>query len=161
MLQSTISAIFLLAGLAVAAPAATTTPVCKSEILCIDGINECGIRFGDCFDVCNPAARPTPPPCPPTTAKPTTTTKTTITTPLPNIIKTTKTTTLTKATSTCNGSGGTVCWDAINACGMMYGSCFRDCKPWPTPTPPPCPTTTKTTAKTTTTTATTKTTRRA
>lgn len=46
MLQSTVSAFLLLAGLAVAAPATTTTK-CESKILCVDGINECGIRFGE------------------------------------------------------------------------------------------------------------------
>ncbi|KAK4193299.1 hypothetical protein QBC35DRAFT_101515 [Podospora australis] len=43
-----------------------------------------------------------------------------------------------KPTSTCNGSGMTLCWDAINECGQMYGACFPDCKPWPTPSAPPC-----------------------
>ncbi|SPN96790.1 uncharacterized protein DNG_00310 [Cephalotrichum gorgonifer] len=32
-----------------------------------------------------------------------------------------------------------VCADYINECGMMYGGCFPDCKPWPTFEPPPCP----------------------
>ncbi|KAJ6260635.1 hypothetical protein Dda_4862 [Drechslerella dactyloides] len=36
----------------------------------------------------------------------------------------------------------TLCADAVNECGMMYGGCFPACPGWPTPTftPPPCPT---------------------
>ncbi|KAM7193516.1 hypothetical protein V8F33_007743 [Rhypophila sp. PSN 637] len=157
MLQSTTSIFFLLAGVAIALPAATTTAKCEPMILCVDGINECGIRFGNCYDVCNPAAKPTPPPCPPTTKTTTTAAPTTTDKPLGNILltttttpkkTTTTTTSSTKTTSTCNGSGLQVCWDGINACGMMYGGCFADCKPWPTFTPPPCNITTTTTTTT-------------
>ncbi|KAK4251794.1 hypothetical protein C7999DRAFT_27473 [Corynascus novoguineensis] len=55
--------------------------------------------------------------------------------------KPTTTTTLSTVTPTkpCT-TDVTVCWDGINECGMMYGGCFPDCRPWPTFTPPPCPT---------------------
>ncbi|KAL2141493.1 hypothetical protein VTI28DRAFT_2367 [Corynascus sepedonium] len=55
--------------------------------------------------------------------------------------KPTTTTTLSTVTPTkpCT-TDVTVCWDGINECGIMYGGCFPDCRPWPTFTPPPCPT---------------------
>lgn len=40
-----------------------------------------------------------------------------------------------------NCSTRTVCADYVNDCGIWYGGCFADCKPWPTFTPPPCPST--------------------
>ncbi|KAL2168283.1 hypothetical protein VTG60DRAFT_202 [Thermothelomyces hinnuleus] len=80
----------------------------------------------------------------PTTTKKTTTKGHTVTktvkppvTPIPTKF----TTSTTRPSSTCS-TDVTVCWDGINECGMMYGGCFPDCKPWPTFTPPPCPTTT-------------------
>ncbi|KAK4170318.1 hypothetical protein QBC43DRAFT_282918 [Cladorrhinum sp. PSN259] len=74
-----------------------------------------------------------------TTTKKSTSTKRTITpTPKPTRTSISTIKPFSTASGTCNGSGNTVCWDAINACGQMYGACFPDCRPWPTPSAPPC-----------------------
>ncbi|KAL2110745.1 hypothetical protein VUR80DRAFT_825 [Thermomyces stellatus] len=86
---------------------------CMPVRVCVDGVNDCGVRWGGCYDRCDPAASPTPPPCetsPPTTSD-----------------------------DPDDCSTRTVCWDGFNDCGMMYGGCFPDCQPWPTFEPPPCP----------------------
>ncbi|KAM3509363.1 hypothetical protein MY11210_006362 [Beauveria gryllotalpidicola] len=44
-----------------------------------------------------------------------------------------------------NCSTRTVCLDYVNECGIWYGGCVPDCKPWPTFSKPPCPSTTSTT----------------
>ncbi|OAA80045.1 hypothetical protein LEL_03531 [Akanthomyces lecanii RCEF 1005] len=48
-----------------------------------------------------------------------------------------------------NCSTRSVCIDLVNECGMWYGGCIPDCKPWPTFSKPPCPPTTTTTMTTT------------
>ncbi|KAK4197841.1 hypothetical protein QBC40DRAFT_267223, partial [Triangularia verruculosa] len=189
-LTTVLSSLVVLGGFAVAAPVADAPPTeepCVEQILCIDALNACGIKYGGCYNVCKVDQKPKPPPCPATstvvttkvvqltpsatkkttsttskrtlttsTKKATTTTKKTITTakatatskkptstsktPTPTTTK--KPTTTPKPSSTCNGSGMTVCADYINECGMMYGGCFPDCKPWPTFSAPPCKVTT-------------------
>ncbi|KAH7243467.1 uncharacterized protein BKA55DRAFT_740314 [Fusarium redolens] len=47
----------------------------------------------------------------------------------------------TNTTSACP----TLCVDAINDCGFMYGGCYPICSPELYPTPPPCTPTTHTT----------------
>ncbi|KAK3987739.1 hypothetical protein QBC44DRAFT_115691 [Cladorrhinum sp. PSN332] len=186
-LTTLFSSLLLMGGLAAAAPVAEgAVEQCDEQIICIDAINACGVKYGGCYDICKASAKPQPPPCPatstkkptstakitrtvkptstvkPTTTKKTTTKKTTTSTKRTLSTSTVKPTTTKKPTSTkrtitstpkpttwkpstsasssstCNGSGMTVCWDAINACGQMYGACFPDCKPWPTPSAPPC-----------------------
>ncbi|KAF4453444.1 hypothetical protein F53441_3903 [Fusarium austroafricanum] len=34
--------------------------------ICIDGINDCGVMWGGCYNICSPESSPTPPPCKPT-----------------------------------------------------------------------------------------------
>ncbi|CZT21476.1 uncharacterized protein RCC_07339 [Ramularia collo-cygni] len=48
----------------------TPTPESECPFICIDAINECGMRYGDCLPVC-PGETPalTPPPCPSATAE--------------------------------------------------------------------------------------------
>ncbi|KAK3329572.1 hypothetical protein B0H66DRAFT_610510 [Apodospora peruviana] len=102
----------LLAGLVTAAPRPTES--CEPRILCVDAINTCGMRYGACYDVCNTAAKPAPPPCPKTTSS-SSASSSSVPTPLVTALP----------TSACpngsNGTGATVCWDGINACGKMYG----------------------------------------
>jgi hypothetical protein len=95
-------------GATLAAP--TEESQCPRTV-CADAINPCGVRYGGCYDACDPdpAIRPTPPPC----------------------------VTL-SSTSTDDCSTRTVCADYVNDCGVWYGGCFPDCTPWPTFTAPPC-----------------------
>ncbi|KAG6014113.1 hypothetical protein E4U54_005808 [Claviceps lovelessii] len=95
---------------------------------CISFINECGVHYSGCYKPCKERP-PIPPPCSP------------ITTPvqLP-------TGGLPTPTSKDNCSTRTVCVDYVNECGMWYGGCIPDCKPWKSFAKPPCPTTTSTTA---------------
>ncbi|KAG6010815.1 hypothetical protein E4U21_004203 [Claviceps maximensis] len=93
--------------------------------MCINAVNECGVPYRGCFRPCRQRA-PIPPPCGivtdaaelPAAGLPT---------PAPED----------------NCSTRTVCVDAINECGMMYGGCIPDCKPWKL-AKPPCPKTTST-----------------
>ncbi|KAH6685339.1 hypothetical protein F5X68DRAFT_262593 [Plectosphaerella plurivora] len=97
------------------APVPTTTDNCSTRTICADYVNECGMAYGGCFSDCKPYPSFTAPPCPTGSTS----------TPVP--------------TSADNCSTRTVCADYINECGMMYGGCFPDCKPWPSFTAPPCP----------------------
>ncbi|KAK0729023.1 hypothetical protein B0T21DRAFT_204917 [Apiosordaria backusii] len=199
-LTTVFSSLVVLGGLAVAAPVVDVPPEepCVEQIICIDALSACGVKYGGCYNVCKVSEKPKPPPCPatstvvttkvvqltPSATKKTTSTssKRTLTTSTRKVTTTTtkkattttkKTSTTAKATatskrptstkkptttpkppvttyiptptksSTCNGSGLTVCADYINDCGMMYGGCFPDCKPWPTFTAPPCRVTTR------------------
>ncbi|KAK3309952.1 uncharacterized protein B0T15DRAFT_19389 [Chaetomium strumarium] len=162
-----LSPLMLLGGLVTAVPVAEP---CQSRIVCIDAVNQCGMKYGGCYDICDVSAKPVPPACPSTkttattkriptptsttkkvTTKkphPTPTRKSTTTKPPKSTVTSTKkiTTSITKLTRTSSSSCSatvSVCWDGINECGMWYGGCFPDCKPWPTFTPPPCPTTAK------------------
>ncbi|KAF2456932.1 hypothetical protein BDY21DRAFT_372370 [Lineolata rhizophorae] len=47
-------------------PHGGNTSVCGWATMCWDGINECGMWFGGCFDVCSGTPTFTPPPCPST-----------------------------------------------------------------------------------------------
>ncbi|KAF1826756.1 uncharacterized protein K489DRAFT_124866 [Dissoconium aciculare CBS 342.82] len=110
----------------------TTTPTSSkpgkptsscAQTICVDKINSCGIRYGDCYANCPDSPPPTftTPPCPPTTTgKPTGK----------------------PATTTCTQ---TICVDKVNSCGLKYGGCYANCpdSPPPTFTTPPCPTTTQ------------------
>ncbi|KAL2023254.1 hypothetical protein VTK56DRAFT_3377 [Thermocarpiscus australiensis] len=130
---------FLLGALAAAVPVTNVDEPCQSQTICIDAINSCGIKYGGCYDVCKPSAKPIPPTCPSTATVhgPTTTQKT-----YPGPTRTKKHTTTNKTTqvsTTAKACPRTICWDGINECGQMYGGCFPDCTPWPTFTPPPCP----------------------
>ena len=97
-------------------------PQCP-RIRCVDKINQCGITYRACYDMCKPEQSPVVPPCPSTTT----------TTAAPST---------TRYPTSDDCSTRTVCADYVNACGQMYGGCFPDCKPWPTFTPPPCTSTT-------------------
>ncbi|KAL8390729.1 hypothetical protein RB595_009687, partial [Gaeumannomyces hyphopodioides] len=97
------------------------TPSCRPLTKCVSGINGCGVRYGGCYDTCNPALAPIAPACASTTAK--TITRAPVPTSRP-------------PKEDCRTR--TVCVDAVNACGQKYGGCFADCKPWPL-SPPPCP----------------------
>ncbi|KAI0376126.1 hypothetical protein F5Y04DRAFT_223301 [Hypomontagnella monticulosa] len=116
-----------LGGVAAALPAEANCP----RIRCMDAINECGIKWGRCYDMCK-QGQPAPPPCPPSP-----TSITTITVP------TTSLPTITSATP-CS-STGTACVDYLRTCGspptaiLTYGGCFPACGPTPTFSPPPCP----------------------
>ncbi|KAK3382886.1 hypothetical protein B0T24DRAFT_661492 [Lasiosphaeria ovina] len=127
--------VVLFAGRHVAAAPRPQGEECEPRILCIDGINKCGVRYGGCYDVCDKAARPSAPPCPQLT-----TTITTITSifPITSTTATIVTTQTPPAENNC--SSQTVCWDGINSCGMTYGGCFSACRPWPTFAAPPCAT---------------------
>ncbi|CAI4216363.1 unnamed protein product [Parascedosporium putredinis] len=116
-----IAAALALSGFAVAGNYVTSSlgPECTPVTLCIDGYDDCGqmlqcVRTGE---------EPDSSPCNPTTV-----TTTTPPTDYPT----------SQPTSDC--ASITVCADYINDCGMMYGGCFPDCRPWPTFTAPPCPT---------------------
>ncbi|KAF5704404.1 hypothetical protein FGLOB1_8542 [Fusarium globosum] len=41
-------------------------------------------------------------------------------------------------TNTTTSACPTLCVDAINDCGVMYGACYPVCSPELYPTPPPC-----------------------
>ncbi|KAK5988911.1 hypothetical protein PT974_10408 [Cladobotryum mycophilum] len=101
-----------------AAPPATAVELepagTRCEVICIDAINDCKQFWGGCYNPCYEQA-PTPPPCM-TTAKP-------IATALSQ-----------KPTDDCRTR--TVCVDAINKCGVRYGACIPDCKPWSISAPP-------------------------
>ncbi|KAL2184095.1 hypothetical protein L209DRAFT_481254 [Thermothelomyces heterothallicus CBS 203.75] len=165
-LSPLLSSLLLVGRLASAAPVVNADGDCVPYTICVDGANACGIRWGGCYNVCDASAKPVAPPCPGTEESPSPTTRVTtkVTTlePKPTTTKATTTkghtvtktvkppvtptptkftTSTTRPSSTCS-TDVTVCWDGINECGMMYGGCFPDCKPWPTFTPPPCPTTT-------------------
>ncbi|KAL7786780.1 hypothetical protein V8C37DRAFT_391693 [Trichoderma ceciliae] len=103
---------------ALAKPKPTKT-VCG--VICVDSINECGQKYGGCYDPCTESA-PTPPPC--TTLA----LKTWYPTPIP----------VTTSEEVANCSSITVCVDGINSCGIPFGDCIPDCKPWNIFTPP-CP----------------------
>ncbi|KAM0813317.1 hypothetical protein AB5N19_13310 [Seiridium cardinale] len=113
-----IASFVALVATALAAP--TEERICPQTV-CFDGINACGVRYGDCYDVCE-KNRPTAPPCDPAVLSPSSS----------------------STTSTENCSTRTVCADYINDCSVWYGGCFSACTPWPTFTPPPCTTTTTT-----------------
>ncbi|KAI6381644.1 hypothetical protein MCOR25_001114 [Pyricularia grisea] len=108
---------------------------CSSRTVCWDGTNECGEMYGGCFPDCTPWPTFSKPPCPSIEVKPTT--FSTITSP-PVISGTGLVTGFTGT----NCFNRTVCWEAVNNCGIPYGGCFPDCRPWPTFTRPACPTTT-------------------
>ncbi|KAI6467935.1 hypothetical protein MCOR15_002350 [Pyricularia oryzae] len=108
---------------------------CSSRTVCWDGINECGEMYGGCFPDCTPWPTFTKPPCSLTEARPTT--FSTITSP--PVVNSTSI--VSSATGT-NCFSRTVCWEAVNNCGIQYGGCFPDCRPWPTFTRPACPTST-------------------
>ncbi|KAK3393637.1 hypothetical protein B0H63DRAFT_554977 [Podospora didyma] len=141
---ATLSLVFIVGGRANAAaiPEAQPQGVCEPTILCVDGINTCGVRFGGCYDICDAKAKPSPPPCPKTTT-------TTLTVPTKGVPTTITTSTVPTATVDAECAKRTVCADYVNSCGMMYGGCFADCRPWPTFAPPPCPTAKSTSTSTT------------
>ncbi|EGX90829.1 hypothetical protein CCM_07249 [Cordyceps militaris CM01] len=107
-------------------PTSTPTPDnCSTRTICLDYVNECGIWYGGCVPDCKPWPTFSKPPCPSTTSV-------TVTTTAPP----------TTSTSVDDCHTRTVCIDYVNECGMMYGGCVPDCKPWPTFSKPPCPSTT-------------------
>ncbi|KAH6984825.1 hypothetical protein BKA56DRAFT_581718 [Ilyonectria sp. MPI-CAGE-AT-0026] len=52
----------LLVALAASVTAAPSKK-CEPVILCIDGMTECGVPWGGCYDTCYPERAPKPPPC--------------------------------------------------------------------------------------------------
>ncbi|KAL7906340.1 hypothetical protein GGI35DRAFT_487531 [Trichoderma velutinum] len=108
------------AALATVKPIKPTSTICG--IICVDGVNECGQPYGGCYDPCVEPA-PTPLPCTPPYLS------TWYPTPVP---------TPTSPTEILNCSSIIVCVDAINSCGIPFGGCIPDCKPWNLVTPP-CP----------------------
>ncbi|KAJ6444835.1 PQ loop repeat family protein [Purpureocillium lavendulum] len=123
-LQDTAGRLVLaLAGIASAVPrpAATT---CQDMSICIDGMSECDVPWGGCYNPCSQPA-PTPAPCPASSSDKSTITAAPIPTAAPE--------------DDCHTR--TVCVDAINSCGIRYGGCIPDCKPWKLSVPP-CPATT-------------------
>ncbi|KAL0938891.1 uncharacterized protein CTRU02_205501 [Colletotrichum truncatum] len=143
LLSQFLVSIVSVAGLATAAPqveAGDKKPPTKCpQTLCIDGINPAcpSVRWGGCYDTCKPWTKPKMSPCPRPPRPTKSFTRTTAKPPSP-------TTFPPEPTSTSdNCSTRTVCADYINSCGMMYGGCFPDCKPWPSFVAPPCPTTTQ------------------
>ncbi|EHK17397.1 uncharacterized protein TRIVIDRAFT_66108 [Trichoderma virens Gv29-8] len=91
-------------------------------IICTDEVNECGQKFGGCYDPCVDPV-PTPPPC---------------TVPYVTSWHPTPMPTPTSPVEIYNCSAITVCVDGINSCGIPFGGCFPDCKPWNIIVPP-CP----------------------
>ncbi|KIL95342.1 hypothetical protein FAVG1_00078 [Fusarium avenaceum] len=67
MFFKTITTVTALTGLVAAVPYSTP---CASQDICIDAINDCGVMYGGCYDICSPELSPTPPPCPPFTPAP-------------------------------------------------------------------------------------------
>ncbi|PQK08684.1 hypothetical protein BB8028_0001g07570 [Beauveria bassiana] len=111
-------------------PTTTSTPDnCSTRTVCLDYVNECGIWYGGCVPDCKPWPTFSKPPCPSTTG---------------NTITTTTAYPPTTTSSYDNCSTRTICLDYVNECGIMYGGCVADCKPWPTFSKPPCPSTTST-----------------
>ncbi|QPH18851.1 hypothetical protein C2857_003953 [Epichloe festucae Fl1] len=97
--------------------------IAKCEMRCINAISPCGVPYGGCFNPCTEAA-PVPPPCDgviiaglPTQGKQ----------PMNAMLDDCRT--------------RTVCVDAVNECGIRYGGCIPDCRPWKL-SKPPCPTAT-------------------
>ncbi|KAI1099558.1 hypothetical protein F4804DRAFT_78872 [Jackrogersella minutella] len=141
-----IVSLLALGSLAAAAPVEENCPRTR----CIDAINECGIKWGRCYDMCT-QDMPLPPPCPvdPTspTPIPTITTSIPIITSVPTLTPITTTPSASVCTST-----GTACVDFLRTCGspptaiLTYGGCFPACDPTPTFSPPPCPEATETPA---------------
>ncbi|KAK3694706.1 hypothetical protein B0T22DRAFT_507444 [Podospora appendiculata] len=126
-------------------PSTTPTPTdCEPRTICVDSVNACGVRYGGCYDICDESAKPVAPLCAvePDASSTTSTiiVMTTATVPVPTSVAPPATTSDTSCPGA--GSGMMVCADWINSCGMMYGGCFKDCKPWPTFVAPPCPSTT-------------------
>ncbi|KAF5678062.1 hypothetical protein FHETE_1384 [Fusarium heterosporum] len=66
VLKTVISAVTLTAFVA-AKPYSTP---CASQGICIDAINDCGVQYGGCYDICSPELSPIPPPCTPYTPTP-------------------------------------------------------------------------------------------
>ncbi|WQF77618.1 hypothetical protein CDEST_02632 [Colletotrichum destructivum] len=161
MLSNRLLAVLGLFGLVAASPQIQVAPSNAADCprtMCLDGINpECNLRWGGCFDLCQPQLRPTMPPCKSTLSR-----STVSRTPLPLLIptrsprpslptpirspSTKKPLTPTKPpslstpqpTTSENCSSRTICVDYINECGQMYGGCHADCRPWPSYAPPPC-----------------------
>ncbi|KAI3537662.1 hypothetical protein CSPX01_10027 [Colletotrichum filicis] len=118
--------------------------------MCLDGINpECGIRWGGCYDMCQPQMKPTMPPCKSTLSKSTIskTFEPSFTRPTRPSLPPTRSPTITRAppslttlptTAVDNCSTRSVCVDYINECGQWYGGCHADCKPWPSYSKPLC-----------------------
>ncbi|KAJ6787385.1 hypothetical protein PWT90_08599 [Aphanocladium album] len=103
----------------------TTSGSCSDRTICIDLVNECGMWYGGCVPDCKPYPTFSKPACPTDT-----------------VITTTATPTPTTTGTDDNCSTRSVCADYVNECGMWYGGCFPDCKPWPTFSKPACPQTT-------------------
>ncbi|KAK0618266.1 hypothetical protein B0T17DRAFT_331686 [Bombardia bombarda] len=137
-------ALALLSGLVAAAPRPQGDCE-KPRTICFDTVNACGVKWGACYDKCKPSEKPLGPYCVPPTPTSASATSTPVTVTLTTSVSGPSTVTAPPNTSvtgsgcgTSAGSGATICWDGINSCGMTYGGCFADCRPWPTFTPPAC-----------------------
>ncbi|KAL6903052.1 hypothetical protein GGI43DRAFT_331347 [Trichoderma evansii] len=118
-IKRTILAAALVGGVSALVASKASDIICGE--ICIDGVDDCGQPFRGCYDPCIESA-PVPPPC----LAPMITTyyPTPVPTPTPGEIA--------------NCSTITVCVDGINSCGIPFGGCIPDCKPWNIFTPP-CP----------------------
>ncbi|KAI0007366.1 hypothetical protein F4779DRAFT_592562 [Xylariaceae sp. FL0662B] len=109
------NSIFVLALAATAAARPAEEVVACPHTKCVDALNDCGVKYGGCFDEC--AGRPpSPPPCE--------------VTPRP--------VSATSVSTTCVDSLRT-CGDPPTAI-LTFGGCFPAGGPTPTFSAPPCPT---------------------
>ncbi|KAL6871989.1 hypothetical protein J3F83DRAFT_626857 [Trichoderma novae-zelandiae] len=99
----------MLGGAAALATVKPTTTRAVCGVICVDSINECGERYGGCYDPCLESA-PTAPPCPATY----------LTTWYPTPSPTPTTSSTAEETPDC--STITVCVDGINSCGIPFGA---------------------------------------
>ena len=113
------------------APADATSSDKSCPTVCIDGISDCGERFGGCIPLC----KGDPLPKWSTSACPTTT-------PTPKVEKRDLAPKPTSIEKNCP----TVCIDGISDCGERFGGCVPHCpgEPWPTFSTSDCPTATST-----------------
>ncbi|EGR46119.1 uncharacterized protein TRIREDRAFT_123199 [Trichoderma reesei QM6a] len=108
-----------------AAALATVKPDANCAIICVDSVNECGEKYGGCYDPCLEAA-PEAPAC--------TIPGTRVWYPTPPPTEITPFTD--GEDEDCNDI--IVCIDGINECGIPFGDCIPACKPWNI-TIPSCP----------------------
>ncbi|RPA85515.1 hypothetical protein BJ508DRAFT_302779 [Ascobolus immersus RN42] len=120
-------------------PTSTCDPR-AGNIICIDYLSECGIRYGGCVPLNCDGSVPSisKPPCPSTAeSSPAASSPATFTASSTRLA----TLTATSATSTCNSRAGqSICVDSINECGRTYGGCGTiNCDgSFPSFTKPPC-----------------------
>ncbi|KAL5912864.1 hypothetical protein ACKVV7_008435 [Pyricularia oryzae] len=116
-----------------------TPAICEPGIMCVAGVNECGVTYSGCYDTCTPSLEPTAPPCltavetpfvplitsvdtgsPVVTPAVTPVVTPVVAPPLTPVTAPVPTAAITSPVID-NCSTRTVCVDGIDACGQKYG----------------------------------------